>query len=97
MKRWVSVVTQVVLGLGQVTNLVEPALTPRTKVYVAGGIALAQLVLGRIFLHQRARLDCVFLLQQRLQDRGLSVRIGDIRDAGNKAQARLTVMPGSER
>ncbi len=36
-------------------------------------------------------------LQQRLQDRGLSVLIGDIRETGNKVQARLTVLPGSER
>lgn len=35
-------------------------------------------------------------LQQRLQDRGLRVRIGDIRETGSKAQARLTVMPGGE-
>ena len=41
-----------------------------------------------------ARKDDIQNLRQQLQHKGLSVRIGDIHDAGNGAEARLTLLPG---
>jgi general secretion pathway protein L len=36
-------------------------------------------------------------LRQRLQNKGLGVQMGDIHDAGNGAEARLTLLPGDDR
>lgn len=36
-------------------------------------------------------------LRQRLQNKGLGVQLGDIHDAGNGAEARLTLLPGDDR
>ena len=36
-------------------------------------------------------------LQQQLQNKGLGVQLGDIHDAGNGAEARLTLLPGDDR
>lgn len=36
-------------------------------------------------------------LRQRLQHKGLGVRMGDIRDVGNGAESRLTLLPGDSR
>lgn len=48
MNRWVNVISQVVLGFGSLFNMVEPTLSPRHKLWVQFGIALAQLVVSAI-------------------------------------------------
>ncbi len=48
MKRWINVVAQVVLGAGQVVNILEPVLEAREKIFIAAGLALAQLVVSAI-------------------------------------------------
>ncbi|MBI3903320.1 MAG: hypothetical protein HY306_10355 [Nitrosomonadales bacterium] len=44
-----------------------------------------------------ARSDDFRALQQRLQGKGIAVLMGDIHDAGNGAEARLTILPGDGR
>jgi len=48
MKRWVSVLLQIVGGLGQIANVFVPILSERQKIYVAGSIGVGQLIVNAI-------------------------------------------------
>lgn len=64
----------------------------------AGSVRALHYEAGKLDMDIRlGRSDDFRGLQQRLQAQGLGVRAGDIREAGNGAQARLTLFPGSER
>jgi hypothetical protein len=48
MKRWLSTTLQIIGGMGQVVNIVEPIMKQEHKIIIAGCIGFAQLVVGVI-------------------------------------------------
>ena len=48
MKRWLSITLQILSGVGQILNILEPTLNAEEKIYVAAGIGLIQIIVNAI-------------------------------------------------
>lgn len=71
---------------------------PRLAELPPGSVRALHYEAGRLDMDIKLRRSADFpVLQQRLQSKGLEVRMGDIRESGNSAEARMTLSPGDVR